>query len=81
RLRERLERARAAADVAPVLALREDAWQELAVAQRAERQHRAPLPPDLADAEGDRLAALERTLRADLGALTAARRAERRGAR
>ncbi|QHC24166.1 AAA family ATPase [Streptomyces sp. GS7] len=80
RLRERLERARAAAGVAPVLALREDAWQELAAAQRAERQHRAPLPPDLADAEGDRLAALERTLRADLGALAAARRAERRAA-
>ncbi|MGD3111017.1 AAA family ATPase [Streptomyces sp. YGL11-2] len=78
RLRERLERARAAADVAPILALREDAWQGLAAAQRAERQHRVPLPPDLADAEGDRLAALERTLTADLGALSAARRAERR---
>jgi len=78
--RERLERARAAAEVAPALALRDAAWRELDAAQRAERQRRIPLPPDLADAESDRLAALERELREDLGSLGAARRAERRAA-
>lgn len=78
--RERLERARAAAEVAPALALRDAAWRELDAAQRAERQRRNPLPPDLADAESDRLAALERELREDLGSLGAARRAERRAA-
>ncbi|MFI0714850.1 AAA family ATPase [Streptomyces inhibens] len=80
RTRERLERARAAADVAPALALRDAAWRELDAAQRAERERRSPLPPDLTDAEGDQLAALERELRQDLGSLTAARRAERRAA-
>lgn len=80
RTRERLERARAAAEVAPALALRDAAWQELDAAQRAERQHRSPLPPDLVDAESDQLAALERELREDLGSLGAARRAERRAA-
>ncbi|MGA5561006.1 AAA family ATPase [Streptomyces platensis] len=78
--RERLERARAAAEVAPALALRDAAWRELDAAQRAERQHRSPLPPDLADAESDQLSALERELREDLGSLGAARRAERRAA-
>ncbi|MCX4638682.1 SMC family ATPase [Streptomyces platensis] len=78
--RERLERARAAAEVAPALALRDAAWRELDTAQRAERQHRSPLPPDLANAESDQLAALERELREDLGSLGAARRAERRAA-
>ncbi|WP_405844162.1 SMC family ATPase [Streptomyces platensis] len=78
--RERLERARAAAEVAPALALRDAAWRELDAAQRAERQHRSPLPSDLADAESDQLAALERELREDLGSLGAARRAERRAA-
>ncbi|GAA2594261.1 AAA family ATPase [Streptomyces tubercidicus] len=80
RTRERLERARAAAEVAPALALRDAAWQELDAAQRAERQRRSPLPPDLVDAESDQLAALERELREDLGSLGAARRAERRAA-
>ncbi|WP_327223235.1 SMC family ATPase [Streptomyces platensis] len=78
--RERLERARAAAEVAPALALRDAAWRELDAAQRAERQHRSPLPPDLADAESDQLAASERELREELGSLGAARRAERRAA-
>ncbi|WP_327153360.1 SMC family ATPase [Streptomyces tubercidicus] len=80
RTRKRLERARAAAEVAPALALRDAAWQELDAAQRAERQHRSPLPPDLVDAESDQLAALERELREDLGSLGAARRAEQRAA-
>ncbi|MFD5395799.1 AAA family ATPase [Streptomyces sp. NPDC127097] len=80
RTRERLEQARAAAEVAPALALRDAAWRELDAAQRAERQHRSPLPLDLVDAESERLAALERELREDLGSLGAARRAERRAA-
>ncbi|MEU8684293.1 SMC family ATPase [Streptomyces sp. NPDC048611] len=80
RTRERLERARAAAEVAPALALRDAAWHELDAAQRAERRHRDPLPPDLADAESEQLAARERELREDLGSLGAARRAERRAA-
>ncbi|MEU9124547.1 SMC family ATPase [Streptomyces sp. NPDC048506] len=80
RTRERLARARAAAEVAPALALRDAAWRELDAAQRAERQHRSPLRCDLADAEGDHLAAMERTLREELGSLGAARRAERRAA-
>lgn len=79
-IRERLERARAAAEVAPALALRDAAWRELDAAQRTERQHRSPLPPDLADAESEQLGALERELREDLGSLGAARRAERRAA-
>ncbi|WP_407288942.1 AAA family ATPase [Streptomyces sp. BP-8] len=78
RTRDRLARARAAAEVAPALALRDAAWRDLDAAQRAERERRAPLPPDLADAGPDQLAAMERTLREELGALTAARRAERR---
>ncbi|MFF3541302.1 AAA family ATPase [Streptomyces platensis] len=78
--RERLERARAAAEVAPALALRDAAWRELDAAQRAERQHRSPLPPELVDAESDQLAELERELRENLGSLGAARRAERRAA-
>ncbi len=78
RTRERLARARAAAEVAPALALRDAAWRDLDAAQRAERERRAPLPPDLADAGPDQLAATERTLREELGALAAARRAERR---
>ncbi|WP_310720909.1 SMC family ATPase [Streptomyces lydicus] len=80
RTRERLARARAAAEVAPALALRDAAWRELDAAQRAERTHRGPLPPALADADGDRLAAEERKAREDLGSLAAARRAERRAA-
>ncbi|MFH8680626.1 AAA family ATPase [Streptomyces lydicus] len=80
RTRDRLARARTAAEVAPALALREAAWRELDAAQRAERTHRAPLPPALADADSDRLAAEERAAREDLGSLAAARRAERRAA-
>ncbi|UNO38637.1 SMC family ATPase [Streptomyces sp. MST-110588] len=77
-VRTQLERARAAADVAPALALRDAAWREHDAAQTAERRCRSVLPPDLADAEGDRLAERERRVRQDLGSLEAARRAERR---
>ncbi|MCL7497219.1 SMC family ATPase [Streptomyces sp. MCA2] len=80
RTRDRLARARAAAEVAPALALRDAAWRELDAAQRAERQHRSPLPSGLADAEGEQLAAQERQVREELGSLGAARRAERRAA-
>ncbi|WP_411144334.1 AAA family ATPase [Streptomyces sp. x-80] len=80
RTRDRLARARAAADVAPALALDDAARRELAAARQAERRHRSALPPGLADAEGHRLAALERRSREDLGSLAAARRAERRAA-
>ncbi|MFB6435478.1 AAA family ATPase [Streptomyces sp. NPDC056411] len=78
RTRDRLARARAAAEVAPALALRDAARRELDDAQHAERRHREPLPPALADAEGDQLAVQESRLREDLGALAAARRAEQR---
>lgn len=80
RTRDRLARARAAAEVAPALALRDAAWRELDTAQRTERQRRDPLPPDLADAGSDQLSALEGELRKELGELAAARRAERRAA-
>ncbi|MFF2810833.1 AAA family ATPase [Streptomyces sp. NPDC058000] len=80
RIRARLARAGTAAEVAPALALRDAAWHELTAAQDAERRHRAPLPSALADAGGDQLAAEERELRATLGSLAAARRAERRAA-
>ncbi|KOT89954.1 exonuclease [Streptomyces sp. NRRL F-5755] len=80
RARERLARARAASEVAPALALRDAAWREHGTAQAAERSARSQLPPDLAGADGERLAALERELRQDLGSLTAARRAEGRAA-
>ncbi|MFD5731560.1 AAA family ATPase [Streptomyces sioyaensis] len=78
--RGRLERARAAAEVAPALALRDAARRELDTARRAERECRGPLPVGLADAAWEQLAARERALREDLGSLTAARRAERRAA-
>ncbi|GCD47746.1 AAA family ATPase [Streptomyces paromomycinus] len=80
RARERLARARAAAEVAPALALRDAAWREHGTAQAEERRGRSQLPPDLAGADAERLAALERELRQDLGSLTAARRAESRAA-
>ncbi|MFH8410652.1 AAA family ATPase [Streptomyces sp. NPDC018019] len=78
RARERLARARAASEVAPALALRDAAWREHETAQEAERRGRSQLPPDLAGADAERLAALERELRQDLGSLAAARRAEGR---
>ncbi|MCB5909220.1 AAA family ATPase [Streptomyces pinistramenti] len=78
--RTRLERARAAADVAPALALHDAARRDHDTARRAEQRCRSVLAPGLADAGGDRLADLERRSREDLGSLAAARRAERRAA-
>ncbi|MFH8983558.1 AAA family ATPase [Streptomyces varsoviensis] len=78
--RRRLERAAAAETVAPALALRDDAERAWRAAGDAERRGRAGLDPAHADAGADRLAALERRLREDLGSLTAARRAEERAA-
>ncbi|MET9508348.1 AAA family ATPase [Streptomyces flavidovirens] len=78
RLRERHERARRAERVAPALSLRDDAEREHRAASGARERSRAELPADLADAGAEQLAALERTLRQDLGGLEAARRAERR---
>ncbi|OEJ28034.1 exonuclease [Streptomyces agglomeratus] len=78
RLRERHDRARRAERVAPALSLREDAEREHRAAGTARERARAGLPPDLADAGAEQLAALERRLRQDLGGLEAARGAERR---
>ncbi|MEV8308309.1 AAA family ATPase [Streptomyces flavidovirens] len=78
RLRERHERARRAERVAPALSLRDDAEREHHAASGARERSRAELPADLADTGAEQLAALERTLRQDLGGLEAARRAERR---
>ncbi|MFD6419375.1 AAA family ATPase [Streptomyces sp. NPDC060194] len=80
RLHARLERAHKAALVAPALALRADVEREHTDALAARDRARGRLPDALADAGADRLAALERQLRQELGALEAARRAERRAA-
>ncbi|MBT2400604.1 AAA family ATPase [Streptomyces sp. ISL-100] len=78
RLRERHDRARRADRVAPALSVRDDAEREHRAAVVARERSRAELPPDLAETGAGQLAALERRLRQDLGALEAARRAERR---
>ncbi|MEE1755465.1 SMC family ATPase [Streptomyces sp. SP18CS02] len=76
----RLERARKAELVAGPLRLREEAEQEHRRASAAHARCVADLPRDLADAGAERLAAVERQLRQDLGGLEAALRAERRHA-
>ncbi|NUK51558.1 SMC family ATPase, partial [Streptomyces lunaelactis] len=76
----RLERARKAERVEPALRLREDAEREHGGASAERDRARAVLPPDLADAGAEQLAAREHKLREDLGGLEAARRAERRSA-
>ncbi|MBC3983804.1 SMC family ATPase [Streptomyces sp. AC536] len=76
--RERLRRARDAEVVAPALDLCQTAERDLRAARDAEERCRAPLPPHLATADRDQLAALERELRQELGQLAAARRLERR---
>ncbi|MEC4020407.1 SMC family ATPase, partial [Streptomyces sp. H27-D2] len=86
RARLRLDRARAAASVAPALDLRESAERQhlaAAVAERAGREQlgRAGLPAATAGAGGDELAALENASREELGGLAAARRAEQRAER
>ncbi|AZK93025.1 AAA family ATPase [Streptomyces tsukubensis] len=74
-----LERARRAERVAPALTLRAAADRDHRTAAAALTAARAALPGDLADAGADQLTEAERTLRGELGALTAARRAETRG--
>ncbi|WP_329213351.1 SMC family ATPase [Streptomyces sp. NBC_00683] len=78
RCHEQLTRARKADLVAPALELREEAERAHTAASAARERSRAELPPELADAGVEQLAGAERTLRSDLGALEAARRAERR---
>ncbi|MGF1344459.1 AAA family ATPase [Streptomyces flavovirens] len=78
RCREQLARARKADLVAPALELRDEADRAHRAAGEARDRARASLPPELADAGAEQLAERERELRAELGALDAARRAERR---
>ncbi|GGU45514.1 AAA family ATPase [Streptomyces lavendofoliae] len=74
----RLERGRKAERVAGPLSLREDTEREHRAALRAHERAVAGLPPDLADAGAEHLAALAGRLRVELGGLDGARRAERR---
>ncbi|MGW0792480.1 AAA family ATPase [Streptomyces sp. NPDC002911] len=78
RCHEQLARARKADLVAPALDLRDEAERAHRVAAGARERSRAGLPPELAEAGFEQLADRERGLRAELGALDAARRAERR---
>ncbi|MCP3821778.1 SMC family ATPase [Streptomyces sp. A3M-1-3] len=80
RVRARLDRARKADLVAPALGLRESAEREHRAASAGRNRCRTQLPPRLAEAGADQLADAEQQLRQDLGALDAARRAERRSA-
>ncbi|MET9962642.1 SMC family ATPase [Streptomyces sp. NPDC006326] len=80
RVRELLDRARRGALVAPALELRGAASAAHLAAAHAEAEARAQLPPPLAEAGADQLAAVEQRLREDLGALGAARRDEQRSA-
>ena len=79
-LRSRLERAQAAEAVAPALRLHHAARDEHARARAADRDARAQLPQMLADTGPERLSALERELRQELGALRATREEEPRAA-
>jgi exonuclease SbcC len=79
-LRRRLERARSAEAVAPALGLCASAHHEHARADAAERQARGALPAALAQDPPERLAAREREMRQELGALGAAREEEPRAA-
>ncbi|WP_425583248.1 AAA family ATPase, partial [Streptomyces luteosporeus] len=78
--RARLERAAAAESVAPALELREKAAAAHRAATTAEEQAREALPAAHRGDDAGELAAAERTLREELGALSAARRAEERAA-
>ncbi|MBT2450903.1 SMC family ATPase [Streptomyces sp. ISL-43] len=80
RVRALLDRARRGALVAPALELRGAAAGAHMAAAHAESVARAELPPQLAEAGAEQLAAVEQRLREDLGALGAARRAEQRSA-
>ncbi|MFJ4923096.1 AAA family ATPase [Streptomyces sp. NPDC088725] len=76
--RARLERALKAERVAPALRLRDDAERAHRTAIAGHNRARDLLPAEIADAGTEQLAALERTMREQLGALDAARGAERR---
>lgn len=78
RCHEQLARARKADLVAPALDLRNEAERAHRTAVLARERSRAELPPELADAGIEQLAERERAIRAELGALDAARRAEQR---
>ncbi|MEU0303499.1 SMC family ATPase [Streptomyces sp. NPDC006175] len=78
RCHEQLARARKADLVAPALDLRDEAERTHRTAVAARERSRAGLPPELAEAGFEQLAGTERGLRAELGALDAAQRAERR---
>ncbi|MEE1940344.1 SMC family ATPase [Streptomyces sp. TRM 70361] len=79
--RARLERARAAEAVAPVLDARERAEEECRRTALAEEAARGLLPAEDAQAPAERLAGLERAVRRELGTLEAARHAEERATR
>ncbi|MFF9689713.1 AAA family ATPase [Streptomyces sp. NPDC014623] len=78
RCHEQLARARKADLVAPALDLRDEAERAHRAAVGVRERALAGLPPELAGAGFEQLADRERGLRAELGALEAARRAERR---
>ncbi|MFE9825865.1 AAA family ATPase [Streptomyces sp. NPDC005791] len=78
RCHEQLARARKADLVAPALDLRDEAERAHRAAVGALERSRAGLPAELAEAGFEQLADRERGLRVELGALDAARRAERR---
>ncbi|MFE9408802.1 AAA family ATPase [Streptomyces sp. NPDC006704] len=79
-LRSRLDRARKADLVSPALEWWEQARRDHDAATARRDRTRARLHPDLAEAGAGQLAALERRMRQDLGALESARRAEHRSA-
>ncbi|MGW8726894.1 AAA family ATPase [Streptomyces sp. NPDC055808] len=79
-LKARLDTARRAERVAPALEWQGQAQRSHRTATAERDRSRERLHPDLADAGADQLAALERRMRQDLGALESARRAERRSA-
>ncbi|MEV0011699.1 SMC family ATPase [Streptomyces sp. NPDC047973] len=81
RCHEQLTRARKAELVAPALELRDEAERAHRAAVVTREHTSAGLPPELAAAGPDQLADEERALRAQLGELDAARRAEQRSGR
>lgn len=78
--RATLERARKADQVAPALALREDAERAHRTAAADRDRARARLPAELTDSGADHLSTLERKMIEELGRVDAARGAERRSA-
>ncbi|WP_329193337.1 MULTISPECIES: SMC family ATPase [unclassified Streptomyces] len=80
RVRALLDRARRGALVAPALELRGAAAAAHLTAAHAQTLALAELPPALAEAGAEQLAATEQRLREELGAVGAAQRAEQRSA-